>query len=145
MSDVRQRSNAAERAKEAEAAAAAVAEKERRERSQLRLLMPSLPTWEMSMYTAAWVLLISYSTYHVYLASGSEYIWRDNQNSKLTRIFLAYFYPLSSELDIGWFGPGRLRKDNSDPEWEVFSGVLAQGLPFMAIHFLGGQYLRKYR
>ena len=57
----------------------------------------------------------------------------------------AYFYHLSSELDIGWFGPGRLRKDNSDPEWEVFSGVLAQGLPFMAIHFLGGQYLKKYR
>ena len=76
MSDVRQRSNA-------EAAAAAAAEKERRERSQLRLLMPSLPTWEMSMYTAAWVLLISYSTYHVYLASGSECIWREIQNAQL--------------------------------------------------------------
>ena len=61
------------------------------------------------------------------------------------RNFSAYFYHLSFELDIGWFGPGRLRKDNSDPEWEVFSGVLAQGLPFMAIHFLGGQYLKKYR
>ena len=72
MSNVRKRSNAEERAREAEAAAAEAAEKERRERSQLRLLMPSLPAWEMSAYTAAWVLLISYATYHVYLASGSE-------------------------------------------------------------------------
>ena len=85
MSDVRKRSNAAERAKEAEAAAAAAeaAEKERRERSLLRLLMPSLPAWEMSVYTAAWVLLISYATYHVYLASGSESkIWREIQKLK---------------------------------------------------------------
>ena len=75
MSSVRRRPGPAERAREAAAAAEAAADRERRERSQLRLLMPSLAAWEMSMYTAAWVLLISYCTYHVYLASGSEW-WR---------------------------------------------------------------------
>ena len=75
MSNVRRRPGPADRAREAAAAAEAAADKERRERSQLRLLMPSLGAWEMSMYTAAWVLLISYCTYHVYLASGSEQ-WR---------------------------------------------------------------------
>ena len=44
---------------------------------------------------------------------------------------------------MGWFGPGRWRKDTSDSEWHVFSDVLLQGIPWLAVHFVGAQFLRR--
>jgi hypothetical protein len=50
---------------------------------------------------------------------------------------------MSADLEMGWFGPGRWRKDTSDLEWTIFSETLISSLPLMAIHFFGAQYLRK--
>jgi len=41
-------------------------------KSPTKLLMPSLPTIEISFYTAAWIGGILFSGYHVYLASKRE-------------------------------------------------------------------------
>ena len=78
-------------------------EKTRKERQ----LMPSLPSWEISIYTAAWAILISYAAY-------------------------------SSVSDIG----ARIDHyyEDSDPEWDA----LALAVPFLALHFVGAQCLRKH-
>lgn len=45
-----------------------------KERRALRKLYPSLPTIEISVYTAIWIIGVGYSIYNVYLASRRKYI-----------------------------------------------------------------------
>ena len=81
-----------------------VMEKTRKERLSL---MPSLPPWEISIYTAAWTILISCATF-----SASSHLHDNND----------YDY------------------ENSDPEWNA----MGLSVPFLALHFVGAQYLRKH-
>ena len=61
----------------------------------------------------------------------------------LLRIFAAYMEQLSHyDLDKGWFND-RL-KDTTDVEWSLFSRHAIQSIPWLIIHFIGSQYLKKF-
>ena len=73
-------------------------------------LMPPLPMWEISIYTAAWVTLISCAAFSA--VSHLRTIYKDYEDN-----------------------------EDSDPEWDV----LTLSVPFLSLHFIGAQWLRKYR
>ncbi|TRY71751.1 hypothetical protein TCAL_01035 [Tigriopus californicus] len=102
---------------------------EKRASSLAKLIQPSLATWEISILTASWTLGILYSLYHVFLASR-EYSRVLAQNN---------------DLEVGWFGISQWKKDTSDSEWFVFSEILIFSLPWLAVHIIGSQILKKYR
>jgi hypothetical protein len=57
--------------------------------------------------------------------------------------FAAYTEQLSHyDLDKGWFND-RL-KDTTDVEWSLFSRHAIQSIPWLIIHFIGSQYLKKF-
>jgi len=46
------------------------------------------------------------------------------------------------DLDKGWFND-RL-KDTTDVEWSLFSIHAIQSIPWLIIHFIGSQYLKRF-
>jgi hypothetical protein len=59
-------------------------------------------------------------------------------------IFFSEYIPLiSNDLKTGWLGPGHWWRDTSDQEWYAFTEILIGGMPLLAVHFIGAQYLRK--
>jgi hypothetical protein len=58
-------------------------------------------------------------------------------------LFPAYIGQLAKyDLEEGWFG-NRL-KDTSDNEWAIFSRHALQSIPYLIVHFIGSQYLKKF-
>eukprot|EP00096_Caligus_rogercresseyi_P011085 TRINITY_DN4261_c0_g1_i2.p1 TRINITY_DN4261_c0_g1~~TRINITY_DN4261_c0_g1_i2.p1 ORF type:complete len:521 (-),score=57.10 TRINITY_DN4261_c0_g1_i2:452-2014(-) len=84
----------------------------------------SLCSLETIFLIGSWSFGVGYSLYHLALASNR------------------YTYKLSlTDLEPGWIF-GRL-VDTSDSEWTVFSEVLLSSIPWLFIHFLGTQILKK--
>ena len=57
--------------------------------------------------------------------------------------FSAFIDRLSKyDLEEGWFG-NRL-KDTTDMEWAIFSRNALYSIPYLILHFIGSQYLKKF-
>jgi len=105
-------------------------EKEKAEQMKAKLskrLYPSLPSWEIAIWSGIWTFSCLYAIYHVY---------------PLSRKY--YSYLADYDLGTSWFGSdSKYRRDFTDSEWEVFSNNMSYTLPWFVIHFIGSQFLRK--
>lgn len=88
-------------------------------------LTPNLPSSEIAVYTAAWIVGVTYAVYNVYLCSRRLHPRLHHQ-----------------DLELSWLGGSVYRKDVSDTEWHVFSEIILGSLPWLGLHFLGAQLLR---
>ena len=99
-----------------------------RQRKLRRLIYPSLSIYETSFLTAAWIFILGYAWYLVYLVSRK-------------------FYPAflsDGMLEEGIFSQiTSYQADNTDYEWAVFSQNMAYTIPWIMFHFVGSQLLRK--
>ncbi len=107
-------------------------------------LVPSLSSFEIAIYTAAWVVGVFYSVFTVYRLSKSM------ENAILFSNLSATFFLVGlhrrlyqQDFEMSWYFETLWRKDVSDHEWMVFSEVILSSLPWLAIHFVGSQWLKK--
>jgi len=97
----------------------------------VKQLYPSLPNWEIALYSSIWTFSICYALYNNFLLSRKHY---------------SYFaeYELQPSTWLGNFGGGVYRRDTSDEEWNTFSEDMLNSLPWFFLNFFGSQLLKKY-
>ena len=93
------------------------------------LIYPSLTFFETCFLTATWSIFLLYMWYLAYMVSQKHY-------TKFLRKGLLVKTNFNKILDH--------QADYSDREWKVFSEALTYRIPWILIHFLFSQILRKW-
>ena len=94
-----------------------------------RLIYPSLSFFETFFITAVWITFLLYVWYLAYKVSQKHYPDFLSEN-------LLVKTRLNKILDH--------QADYSDREWKVFSEALTNRIPWILIHFILSQFLRKW-
>ena len=92
------------------------------------LIYPSLSVFETTFLTSTWIFIVLYSWYLVYLVSRKYYLH-----------FINYGFMVKTQFNQFWSH----LSDQTDQEWNVFSENLLYTIPWIMLHFVGSQLLRK--
>ena len=94
-----------------------------------RLIYPSLSTTETFLLTATWVIFLLYEWYLAYNVSQKNY-----------HEFLSQGFMVKTQFNKILTH----QADYTDREWDVFSEALTNRIPWIFVHFLCSQLLRKW-